>query len=451
MAESTKPRAALIQTEIPGPKSRQLFAQEQKYIAPGTQGFALFSGLVMERGEGATLTDVDGNRYIDFIAGINVAALGHSHPHWVKLMTEQIQKLSVGSFCSENRVKLTELLASVTPGDLNRVQFYSGGAEAVEAAIRLAKAHTKKYEVVGFWGGFHGKTGGVLGVLGSNFKHSLGPLMPGLFLTPYPDCYRCPFKMKYPECNFHCLDFAREMIKVETTNSIAAILVEPIQGTAGNIVPPPGAMRKIQEIAREFGALLISDEMITGFGRCGEWFGVNHDGVVPDIMTCGKGIAAGFPLSAVITSDRIANSPPWSNPSGSSSSYGGNPMGAAAGRASVETIRDQKLVENSRKVGALMLARFRDFERKFSFVDGVDGKGLMIRVELVKSKATRERLDRKVCEGIFLRAMRRGLLTMAYTSSFRVNPPLVLDEATAMEGMDLLEEAFAETERELKR
>ncbi len=447
-AEATR-NAASIQGPVPGPKSREIFSREQRFMAPGTQGFALLSGLVMDHGRGATLTDVDGNRYIDFIAGINVASLGHAHPRWVEAMTNQIRKLSVGSFTSENRARLVELVSEVTPGDLNRVQFYSGGAEAVEAAIRLAKAYTKKYEVIGFWGGFHGKTGGVLGVMGSTFKHGMGPLMSGLHLTPYPDCYRCPFKMKYPDCNFHCLDFARDVIKLETTNSVAAVLVEPIQGTAGNVAPPPGAMKKIQEIARDLGALLISDEMITGFGRSGTWFGVDHDGVVPDIMTVGKGIAAGFPLSGVITTDKIAHTPPWSNPSGSSSSYGGNPMGAAAARASIETIRDENLVENSRRVGAAMLARFLEFQKRFSFVDGVDGKGLMIRVEFVKSKETRERLDKKTCEGIFLGALKRGLLTMAYTSSFRVNPPLVVDEATAMEGMDILEETFAETEKEL--
>ncbi len=449
MGALRKGSAARIVTDVPGPRSRELFAREQKFIAPGTQGFALLSGLVMDRGEGATLTDVDGNRYIDFIAGINVASLGHSHPRWVAGLGEQIRRLSVGSFTSENRVRLTELIAELAPGDLDRVQFFSGGAEAVEAAIRLAKAVTGKYEVVGFWGGFHGKTGGVLGVLGSSFKHGLGPLMPGLYLTPYPDCYRCPFKMTWPACELHCLEFMREKIRTETTNAVAAILVEPIQGTAGNVVPPPGALRRIAEIAREFGALLIADEMITGFGRTGAWFGVEHDGVVPDVMTVGKGIAGGFPLSAVVTSDRLARTPPWSNPSGSSSSYGGNPMGAAAARAAIETIRDEKLVENSRDVGAAMLARFKELERRFSFVAGVEGKGLLIRVELVRDKRTRARLDRKICEGIFLRAMRRGLLTMAYTSGFRVNPPLVLDLATAMEGMDILEETFAETEAEL--
>ena len=450
MAESTKSRAVHLATSVPGPKSLALFNEEQKHMAPGTQGFALMSQLVMDHGLGSTLTDVDGNRYIDFIAGINVAALGHSHPKWVELLTGQIRRVSVGSFTTENRVKVTQLVSDVTPGDLNRVQLYSGGAEAVEAAIRLAKAYTKKFEVVGFWGGFHGKTGGVLGVLGSNFKHGMGPLMPGLYSTPYPDCYRCPFKMKFPSCNFHCLDFARDLIRTTTTNSVAAILVEPIQGTNGNVIPPPGAMKKIQEIAREFGALLIADEMITGFGRSGEWFGVNHDGVVPDIMTVGKGIAAGFPLAGVITTDEIAFTPPWSNPSGSSSSYGGNPMAAAAARASIEVIRDENLVENSRVIGAKMLERFKEFEKKFSFIGHVDGKGLLIRCEFVKDKDTKERLDKKLCEGIFLKALRKGLLTMAYTNSFRINPPLVLDEATAMEGLDILEEVFEETEKELK-
>jgi len=449
VADEARAPAARIVTEVPGPRSRELFAREQRCIAPGTQGFALLSGLVMDHGEGATLTDIDGNRYIDFIAGINVASLGHAHPRWVEAMSRQLRRLSVGSFTSENRVRLTELIAERAPGDLDRVQFFSGGAEAVEAAIRLAKAVTHKYEVVGFWGGFHGKTGGVLGVLGSPFKHGLGPLMPGLYLTPYPDCYRCPFKMTWPGCDFHCLEFAREMIRTETTNAIAAVVVEPIQGTAGNVVPPPGALRRIAELARELGALLIADEMITGFGRSGAWFGVEHDGVVPDVMTIGKGLAAGFPLSAVVTRDELARTPPWSNPSGSSSSYGGNPLGAAAARITIETIRDEELVENSRRVGAAMLERFREFERRFACVGAVDGKGLLIRVELVRDQAKRERLDKKTCEGIFLRAMRRGLLTMAYASGFRVNPPLVLDMATAMEGMDILEATLAEADAEL--
>ncbi len=441
--------AARIRTEVPGPRSRDIFQRERGFMAPGTQGFALLSGLVMDHGEGATLTDVDGNRYIDFIAGISVASLGHAHPRWVEAMTAQMRKLSVGSFTSENRARLTGILAEITPGDLDRSQFYSGGAEAVEAAIRLAKAYTGKREVLGFWGGFHGKTAGVLGCMGSTFKHGLGPLLPGLHLTPYPDCYRCPFKMTSPSCSFHCLDFAREVVRLETTNDVAAILVEPIQGTAGNVSPPPGALRRIRELARELGALLIADEMITGFGRTGTWFGVEHDRVVPDILTVGKGIAGGFPISGVITRTAIAETPPWSNPSGSSSSYGGNPMAAAAARVTIETIRDEDLAGNARRVGALLLERFRECERRYSFVDGVDGKGLMIRVEFVRDKETRRPLDRKTCESIFLKAMRRGLLTMAYTSSFRVNPPLVLDEKTAMEGMDILEEVFAETQKEI--
>jgi 4-aminobutyrate aminotransferase / (S)-3-amino-2-methylpropionate transaminase / 5-aminovalerate transaminase len=413
MALSTNTAAAQIRTTVPGPRSIELFEEEQKWMAPGTQGFALLSRLVMDHGEGATLTDVDGNRHLDFIGGINVASLGHSHPRWVEAMTRKIGRLAVGSFSSENRVALTRLVAEVAPGDLDRVQFYSGGSEGVQSAIRLAKAVTGKYEVVGFWGRFHGKTGGVPGLLGSGFKHGLGLLMPGLYLTPYPDCYRCPFKMTHPDCKLHCLDFAREMIKTETTGEVAAILVEPIQGTAGNVAPPPGAMRRIQELARECGALLIADEMITGFGRTGRWFGVDHDGVVPDIMTVGKGIAGGFPLSGLIAGERIANTPPWSLPSGSSSSYGGNLMGAAAARVTIEIMKDERLVENSAEVGRMMLERLQTMERDSSIIGFVDGKGLLIRVELVKDKQSRERPDRTVCERIFLKAMRKSLLSMA--------------------------------------
>ncbi len=325
----------LRRLQIPGPRSKALFDAEALYLAPGTQSVALFSQLSIDRGEGAVLYDVDGNRYIDLLAGVGVASLGYAHPKYVAAMQRQVARVHVGSFTTEHRAALVKLLAELTPGDLNRSQFYSSGAEAVEAALRLAKSRTGHTEVIGFWGGFHGKTGGVLPVLGSSFKHALGPLMPGAYLSPYASCARCAFGKTYPSCEWHCVDFLRKKIEVETTREVAAIIVEPIQGTAGNVVPPPGYLQLLRELADELGALLICDEMITGFGRTGKMFAIEHEGVLPDIMTVGKGFGGGFPMSGVIAREELAFSKPWANPSGSSSSYGGNrdDRGRASGGA----------------------------------------------------------------------------------------------------------------------
>ncbi|MDP2702216.1 MAG: aminotransferase class III-fold pyridoxal phosphate-dependent enzyme, partial [Candidatus Rokubacteria bacterium] len=307
----------------PGPRSKEIVERERRHAAAGGQGFALYAGLAMARGQGCTLVDEDGQEYIDFIAGIAVGSVGHCHPHYVDALKRQVEKLTFGSFTTEARAHFLELVASVTPEGLTRIQMFSGGAEAVEAALRLAKVATGKDEVIGFWGGFHGKTTGVMGLMGDEGKHGWGPLPGGRFLTPYADCYRCPFGLEYPSCGVACADFARKTIKNASSGAVAAVLIEPIQGTAGNVVPPPEFLPAIRDIAHEAGALLIADEMITGFARTGKMFGVEHTGVVPDIMTTGKGMAGGYPVTAVISSDEIVTAEPWGKPSGASSSYGG--------------------------------------------------------------------------------------------------------------------------------
>ncbi|MDZ7343272.1 MAG: aspartate aminotransferase family protein [candidate division KSB1 bacterium] len=437
--ESSKAR---IVTEIPGPRSLQLFAEEQRYIAPGLQTIALLSKIAIERGQGAVVEDVDGNRYIDFSAGVAIASLGHAHPKFIAALKRQVEKVHVGSFATPARAELTKLIAEIAPGDLNRTQFYSGGSEAVEAAIRLAKSHTKKYEVVGFWHGFHGKTGGVLGLLGDDFKHQLGPLMPGLYSSPYADCYRCPLKHTFPECDFACVEFLKEKVRLETTNNVAAIIVEPFQGTAGNVIPPPGYLKRLKAYAEAIGALLIADEMITGFGRTGKMFGCDHDEVVPDIMTIGKGMASGYPISGVIAREEIAFAKPFANPSGSSSSYGGNPLAAAAALATIRTIIEENLADNAARAGAFMLKRLSALQEKYPFIGEVRGKGLFIGIELVKDRRTKEKLDKKFCRMIFEECLKRGLIVMSYNPGIRINPPLIIDIETAEEGLAILERAF---------
>jgi 4-aminobutyrate aminotransferase/(S)-3-amino-2-methylpropionate transaminase len=432
----------------PGPRSRAIVERERRVAAAGMQGFALYAGLAMARGQGTTLIDEDGQEYIDFIAGITIGSVGHCHPHYVEALKRQVEKLTFGSFTTETRTRFLEMLASLTPEGLTRIQMFSGGAEAVEAALRLAKAATGKREVIGFWGGFHGKTGGVLGLLGSDFKHHLGPFLPGQYLTPYADCYRCPLRLTYPDCGIACADYVRDVIRHQTGGEIAAIIVEPVQGTAGNIVPPEGFLRAIQQIAKEAGALLLCDEMITGIGRTGSMWGSDHDQVVPDIMTVGKGVGGGFPLSAVVSTEELTSKKPWSNPSASSSSYGGNPLAAAAGLASLEIILKENLVKNADRVGAVMLKRLEALKEKYRVVGEVRGRGLLLGIELVKDRRTKEPLGKDVTQALYQECLRRGLCAMTYSATVRINPPLMISEETALAGLAILDEALEAVVRE---
>ncbi len=417
----------------PGPKSVKLFEEEQKYIAPGIQSIALLSKLTIDRGRGPWLWDVDGNKYLDFNVGVSVASLGYSHPKYIAAVTQQLQKVTVGSFTSEVRLKLLKLIADLAPGKLNRTQLFSGGAEAVEAAIRLARSHTKKVEVIGFGGGFHGKTAGVLPLSDVDWKGHF-PLAPNMHVTPYAN-----------------LGLLKELIQTKCKGKLAAIIAEPIQGTAGNIVPPAGFIRQLRDLAHENGAVYISDEMICGFGRTGKMFGCDHDQVEPDIMTIGKGMGSGFPVSGVITTDELAQAKPWSLPSASSSSYGGNPLASAAAQITIQTIVDEKLVQNSARVGEILLNALKKVGEKYDFVGEVRGKGLLIGMDLVTNRKTQEKMPKAICEKFFTECLNRGLIMMGYAPRVRIHPPLVLTEAEALEGVSRIDGALAAIAKDVPR
>ncbi|MBI4346854.1 MAG: aspartate aminotransferase family protein [Elusimicrobia bacterium] len=428
----------------PGPVSEGLFEEEQRYFTPGLQTVSLYSKIALKQGRGPVIEDEDGNTYIDLLAGIGVASIGHAHPEYVKAMSEQLGRITVGSQTTRLRLDFAKRLASVTPKGLDRVQLYSSGAEAVEAAFRLAQSHTKKFEFVGFWGGFHGKTAGVLPLLADeSFKVGLGPLMPGRYSSPYPNPYRCPLGTKGEhDCVGHCLEHLRSVIKKTTTGALAGIIAEPIQGTAGNVVPPAGWTAGLRRVADEFGALWISDEMITGFGRTGRWFGCMHDEATPDILTIGKGMGGGFPVSGLVTTSAIAQAKPFANPSGSSSSYGGNPLAGAACSTTLRIIQEENLVENSRKVGEAMLKRLKALQDRFEIIGDVRGRGLMIGVEFVKDRKTKEPLGKDVCRALFEEGLRRGVLAMSYSPCLRINPPLNITAEQAQDGLSRFEEAL---------
>jgi 4-aminobutyrate aminotransferase-like enzyme len=322
--------------------------------------------------------------------------------------------------------------------DLHRAQFYSGGAEAVESALRLAKNATGKSEFVGFSGGFHGKTIGTLSLTGATAKSGLNPAVPGNHTVPYADCYRCPLALSHPSCGLACVETARRQLKFEANRGIAAFIVEPMQGTAGNIIPPPDWLPAIAGLARELDALLIIDEMITGFGRTGTYWGIEHSGVTPDIITLGKQMGGGFPISAVMARDSIAVARPWADPSGSSSSYGGNPLAAAAAAAALRIIDEEELVDNSRDVGAYFLDLLRPFVERYRFIGEVRGAGLLIGIEMVADKGKKVPLSRAGSRRVFDAALQRGLLTMAYAPSFRIQPAMTIDRETVDEIVEIL-------------
>jgi 4-aminobutyrate aminotransferase-like enzyme len=424
----------------PGPKSAALFEEEQHLIAPGIQSIALLSKLTIDHGQGSYLYDVDGNRYLDFNVGVSVCSLGYSHPKYIAAMRAQLEKVTVGSFTSEARLKFMKLINELAPGKLGRTQLFSGGAEAVEAAIRLARSYTKHTDVIGFTGGFHGKTGGVLPLSDVDWKIHVGPLAPGMHIATYPYTYR--FNGSTEKCLQHAIDQVKEVIQKNARGKLAAIIAEPIQGTAGNIIPPAGFLRALRDIAHENGALYISDEMICGFGRTGLWFGFQHDDVEPDIMTIGKGMGSGFPVSGVVSTDEIVSAKPWSLPSASSSSYGGNPFASAAAMVTLQTIKEDNLVENSAKVGAVLRNELARRLSKYPFVGEVRGRGLLIGFELVKNQATKESLGKPLCERFFAECLKRGLIMMGYAPRVRIHPPLTLSEAEALEGAAIIDEAL---------
>ena len=443
MNEVPSRNSAFGRRAVPGPKSKAIFDHEAEAMAPGLQSIALYSQIAVDRAKGCVVTDVDGNDYLDFIAGVAIGSLGHCHPHYIERLKEQLDRVTFGSFTTETRAHFLNLVSALLPEGITHIQLFSGGAEAVEAAFRLAKSVTKKFEFIGFWGGYHGKTAGVIGLLGGGYRNHQGPFPPGMHHSPYADCYRCPWNLKHPSCGLACAEHLRNVIKNDTQGEVAAIIIEPMQGTAGNVIPPDDFIHAVRDIADECGALLIADEILTGFGRTGTMWASDQFGLKPDIMTIGKGIGGGFPLSAVASSYERMSAKPFGEPSGSSSSYGGNPLAAAAGLAAVEVILDEKLTENSARVGAKMLEALKRLQDKYRFIGDVRGRGLMIGVEMVADRKTKVPLDKTITRALFHEALERGLITMSYSNVIRINPPLVITEDEALRGIEILDQSFA--------
>ena len=431
-----------IKTPLPGPKAKAIIERDKQFVSPSyTRDYPF----VIARGEGAIVEDVDGNRFLDCAAGIAVNSTGVSHPEVVKAICDQAAKfihMSGTDFYYEPQVRLAEELASIAPIDGPvRTFFGNSGTEATEASIKLARYHTKRQGIIAFLGSFHGRSMGSLSLTASKViqRRGFGPLLPGVYHARYPDPYR--FKGSADECAADCLSYIRDQLFVQliAPDEVAAIVVEPIQGEGGYIVPPPAFLQGLRELATEHGIVLVVDEVQSGMGRTGKMFASEHVGLRADVVNIAKGIASGLPLGVTCARADVMSWPPGAH----ASTFGGNPVSCAAANATITLLKDG-LVANAATVGAHLLEGLRELQSKHSLIGDVRGLGLMIGIELVRDRETKERaVDQR---NAFVQSMfRRGVLLLgAGKNAVRIAPPLVLTKSQADSLLRVMDEALTE-------
>jgi 4-aminobutyrate aminotransferase len=441
--ESVRPDLPNLQTPLPGPKARAVMDRDSAVISPSyTRSYPL----VVANGNGAIIEDVDGNRFLDFNAGIAVCSTGHCHPQVVQAIQDQAAKLihmSGTDFYYENMVELAETLVRLA-GGTRRVYFGNSGTEAVEAALKLARYHTKRGQFVAFYGSFHGRTMGSLALTGSKSVQKAGffPMMPGTHHVPYANCYRCPYGQTPDRCAVECVSVIEDQLFRHTVpaQEVAAIFVEPVQGEGGYLVPPRKFFDELRKLADKHGILIVADEVQSGMGRTGKMFASEHFDFAPDMMTLAKGIASGMPLGATVARADLMD---WT-PGAHASTFGGNPVCVAAAITTIELL-EQELIENAERIGRHLMDRLRDLPRRSPIVGDVRGLGLMIGIEIVRDQQTKERapdLRDKIVNACF----ERGLLVLgAGPNSIRLSPPLIVTKDQADFAAETIEQVIAST------
>jgi 4-aminobutyrate aminotransferase len=432
-----------LKTSLPGPRAKALIERDGAVVSPSyTRSYPF----VMARGVGATVEDVDGNVFLDCAAGIAVNSTGHSHPEVVAAIVEQAGRflhMSGTDFYYEPQVRLAEEMNAIAPWPGQKRSFFSNsGTEAIEAAIKLARYHTRRYGIIGFLGSFHGRTLGSLSVTSSKAiqRRGFGPPLGGVYHAPFPDPYRGPAGQSEEECVAQSLDFLEDQILVHlvSPDEVAAVIVEPIQGEGGYVVPPVSFFQRLREITSKHGMLLVIDEVQSGMGRTGKMFGIEHFGVEPDVVAVAKGIASGLPLGVTTARAEVMAWPPGAH----ANTFGGNPLSCAAALATIKLLKES-LMANAAEVGAHLMAGLRELRGKHVLIGDVRGKGLMIGIELVRDRLTKERAakerDRLVDE-----CFNRGLLVLgAGRNTLRLSPPLVLTKAQADTAVRIIDESLA--------
>jgi 4-aminobutyrate aminotransferase len=432
-----------VKTSLPGPRAKAIIERDSRVVSPSyTRDYPL----VIAKGEGAIVEDVDGNLFLDCTAGIAVTATGHSHPVVVKAIVEQAHAflhMSGTDFYYEPQVRLAEELSAVAPmPGPHRSFFGNSGTEANEAALKLAKYYTKRHGVIAFFGAFHGRSMGSLSVTASKVAQRKGfaPMVPGVFHAPYPDPYRAPANASPDACAAESLRFIEQQLFVHLVapDEIAAVIVEPIQGEGGYIVPPRAFLQQLRDLTKRHGILLIVDEVQSGMGRTGRMFAIEHAGIEPDIVTIGKGIASGLPLGVATARSEIMSWPPGSH----ASTFGGNPVSCAAALATIRVLRDG-VMKNAEVVGAHLLDGLKGLMDKHPLIGDVRGRGLMIGIELVRDRQTKERAVNER-NALVHECFRRGLLVLgAGRNAVRLSPPLVLTKQQADTAIEILDQALS--------
>jgi 4-aminobutyrate aminotransferase len=401
--------------------------------------------VVWDHAQGAEIWDVDGHRYIDWTSGVLVANVGHAHPHLAEAISRQAGRLlNTFDFPTPERLQLARKVVEATPPHLDKVFFVTTGAEAIDAAMRMAKRTTGKYEILAFWGGFHGRSFGPMSLTGlPKIKKNFGPLLPGTILAPYPYCYRCPLDRVHPDCNLFCLDFMDKVVDVESAESLAALVVEPYQGTSGFVFPPAGYLKKLEAWARHRRILFVLDEVQSSFGRTGKMWALEHERLKPDILVLGKGIGSGMPIAAVVTRAEIISSLERGE---MSSTTGGNPLSCAASLAVFEIIEKEKLVEKAATNGAYLKEKLLKLKDKYQVIGDVRGMGLVYGIEYVKDRSTKEPAP-DLARDVVIQCVERGLMCGKlgiYGNVMRVAPPLVISPELIDQSVAILDGVLSE-------
>jgi len=436
-------------TPLPGPKAKEIVREDHEILSPSyTRDYPL----VAKVGRGALIEDVDGNTFLDFAAGIAVVATGHCHPEVVAAIQKQAAELihmSGTDFYYPNLVELAQKLASIAPGaEPKRVYFGNSGAEAIEAAIKLVKYHTKRDKLVAFHGAFHGRTIGALSLTASRAiqRKGFGTLLSGVFHMPYPDTYRGTYGVRPEHASEDCLSYLENELfrRRVDPEEVAGIFIEPIQGEGGYLPAPAVFLQGLQRICRKYGILLVADEVQSGMGRTGKWWACQHAGIEPDIICTAKGIASGMPLSAMIARASVMN---W-KPGAHASTFGGNPVCIAASLATIRLL-EQKYMANAVRMGEYIMRQTADWKERHKTVGDIRGRGLMIGIEFVRDQKTKEKapeLRNQIVENAFY----KGLLVLGSgDTTLRLCPPLLIDEEQADFALKTLDEVITDLERSI--
>ncbi|OGP74227.1 MAG: 4-aminobutyrate aminotransferase [Deltaproteobacteria bacterium RBG_16_49_23] len=427
----------------------KVLEKDRRFVS---QSYTRVYPLVVKRAKGVVVEDVDSNRFLDFTSGIAVTNTGHCHPRVIDAIhrqAEQFIHMSGTDFYYDAQSRLAQKLSEISPGSKEkRVFFGNSGAEAIEAALKLARYHTKRPRIIAFLGAFHGRTMGALSLTASKVIHEKGfsPLVPGITHVPFAYCYRCPYHHHaYPGCSLACVEWIREDLFKRSIppEEVAAIFVEPIQGEGGYIVPPPDFHQRLYQLAKDFGILFVVDEVQSGMGRTGRMMAIEHWGVIPDIIALAKGIASGMPLGAMVSQSEVMDWVPGSH----ASTFGGNPISCRAALTTIELL-EGGLIENAARIGNYILGKLRELQKQFELIGDVRGKGLMIGIELVKDRETKKKaLEER--DRMIQACFEKGLLILGCGENvIRLIPPLIITQNEADTALTILEEVLRKVEKD---